>query len=265
MSDYMIATASTCDLDAAWLESHHVPFISYTYSVDGTEYKDDCTDASKDFLYRSMREKREVTTSAISVFSYYSFFAKLLSQQKDILYVDMSGAISSSISNCERALEQIRQDYPGRRVYFMNSLCITAGLNLFVRRLVSMHEAGSSMDEVIAWGEEHKTEYIHRFLVEDLEWLRRGGRLSNLSATLGTVLSIKPEIYVDLEGKLVCFAQARGRRRAIRLMLEGVTRDLAPYSGEEGIIIETADDPEDGEKVIPMLKEMYPPAGKCAL
>lgn len=263
MSNYLIATASTCDIDASWLACHDVPFVSYSFSIDGQEYQDDCTSATRNFVYKEMRAGKMVHTSAISVFGYYNFFSKLLMRGKDIIYVDMSRAISSSVSNCEKALEQIRSEYPERKIYFMDSYCITAGLNLFVRELVRRHEAGTSYGDLIAWGEAHKLEYIHRFMVEDLTWLRKGGRLSNASALLGTILAIKPELYVDCEGKLIAFEQAHGRKRAIKRMLEEASKDLAPYTADEPVLIETADDPEDGEKLIPVVKEMYPQLAKA--
>lgn len=258
MRSYIIATASTCDLDAQWLNAHHVPFISYPFIMDGKEYADDCQSGTKEIVYAKMRQGHTITTSAISTFAYYTFFQRLMENGSDVLYVDMSRAISSSISNCEKAIEQIQKDFPDQKIIFLDSYCITGGLGLLIKQLVQRHEDGMSLEETAAWGEEHKREYIHRFMVEDLQWLQRGGRLSNASAFVGSLLAIKPMLYVTESGTLVAFDRAHGRRRCLRALLESVQADIAPYTGDEEITVISADDREDCQKFIQEVRNFYP-------
>ncbi|MBR2669099.1 MAG: DegV family protein [Solobacterium sp.] len=258
MSDYIIATSSTADLPKEYLEEHHIPVISYTFTLDGQVYIDDCTEDTKRLLFKAMREGKMPNTSQISEYAYYEFFKNLLEQGKDIIFTDMSRAISNSIVNAESAIEEVCREFPERRIHFIDSYCITAGLNLLVRQLVNRKEAGATFEEVAAWGEEHKLEFIHRFMVDDLQWLRRGGRLSNASAIVGSLLSIKPLLYVCNDGKLIAFNKIRGRKRCLHELILSCKDDLADcYTGDDITIIE-ADDYEDAVKFRQDLQDTYP-------
>lgn len=245
MKDFIIATVSTADLPKTYLDEHHIPFIRYTYTIDDQLFEDDCTEESKAALFQAMHEKKIPNTSQISQYAYYQFFKELLQQEKDILFVDMSRAISNSIVNCERAIADIKEKYPEARIHFIDSYAITGGLGLLVKDLVRLKENGASFDEVVEWGETHKLEYIHRFMVDDLTWLRHGGRLSNASAIVGTLLSIKPLISVVADGSLVAYDKVHGRKKSLRALIDSCREDLEEYTpGEEIIIIQT-DDLED--------------------
>ncbi|MBQ6452383.1 MAG: DegV family protein [Solobacterium sp.] len=258
MENYVIATSSTADLTAEYMQEHHIPFISYTYTIDDQVYKDDCTAESKAFLFSKMREDKLPNTSQISEYAYYEFFKGILDQGQDILFTDMSRAISGSVANAEAAIREVSAEYPERRIYFIDSYCITGGLHLFVKQLVKRKEAGMTMDELYAWGEEHKMEFIHRFMVDDLKWLKRGGRLSNSSAIVGTLLSIKPMLYVDTAGKVIAIDKVRGRKKAMHELVLACRDDIADYTGDEEIVVIEADDYEDAVKVREDFRETYP-------
>jgi len=258
MSDYFIATASTSDLSLAYVEAHNIPFISYTFEIDGKVYQDDLTPESRQFLYTSMRNNKQPHTAAVSMFAYHEFFKELMETGKDVIYVDMCRALSSSIGNCEAAMKQIRKEFPHQRITFLDSYCVTGGLGLLVKQLVKKHEEGCSFDEVVDWGEQHKMEYIHRFMVNDLQWLRKGGRLSNASAIVGSLLSIKPIIYVDLEGKLVSTSTVRGRKKCLKALLESMAEDINETTALEEITVISADDEEDCKAFAEAIRSTYP-------
>ena len=257
MDDYIIATVSTADLTAAYMQEHNIPFISYTYSIDEEILVDDCTPESRKALFAAMRDGKMPSTSQISKFAYYDFFKKLLETGKNVIFVDMSRAISNSIANAESALEDVLPKFPNQKFHFIDSYCITGPLGLLVQKLVTMKENGASFDEVVTWGEKHKKEYIHRFMVDDLQWLRKGGRLSNASAMVGTLLSIKPLLYVNNDGQLVAYNKIHGRKKCLRALVESMKDDLAEYSTDEITIIE-ADDYEDAEHLRELIIETYP-------
>lgn len=258
MNDFIIATVSTSDLSADYMKEHNIPFISYTYSIDEEILVDDCTEESRINLYKAMREGKMPSTSQISKFAYYDFFKSLLETGKDVIFVDMSRAISNSIVNAESAMDDILPKYPNQKFHFIDSFCITAPLGLLVKQLVLLKEEGKSFEEVVSWGENHKKEYIHRFMVDDLQWLRKGGRLSNASAMVGTLLSIKPLLYVTNEGKLVAFSKVHGRKKCLHALVESMKDDLAEYSALEEIAIIQADDYEDALNFRELIKETYP-------
>lgn len=256
--EYIIATASTADLPLAYCREHGIPFIPYTYSLDGVEYKDDLTDESRAALFSAMRVGKQPKTAAISIEEYYQFFKELMETGKDVLFTDMSRAISSSITHAEQAAEKIQKEYPDRRFIFLDSFCVTGGLGLLVKQLVQRHEAGESLESVAAWGEAHKLEYVHRFMVEDLQWLKRGGRLSNISAVVGTLLSLKPMIYIPQDGRLVSYGKVQGRKKCFKALIASMEKDLDEKSPLEEITVIEADDRKDAEKFIRMIRDAYP-------
>ena len=258
MNKYVIATSSTSDLPAEYLKEHNIPFISYTYTIDDKVYIDDCTEESRKFLMTSMRAGKQPNTSQITEYAYYEFLKELLEAGNDVLFVDMTRALSASINNAERAIQTLSEEYPDRKISLLDSYCVTGGLALFLKQLVKRHEEGWAYDQVMEWGNAHKLEYIHRFMVEDLQWLRRGGRLSNASALLGTILSIKPLIYIPDSGKLVSFKQVRGRKKALRSLIESCAEDMADYTKDEEIAIIHADAYEDAVAFRNDLIETYP-------
>ena len=224
MKDYVIATASTCDLDQAWLQEHNVPVISYTFEIEGSVSEDNCTDAAKRKIFKAMRDGIFPNTSQITTYAYYEFFRNLAEDGKTVIFLDMDKAISSSYGNSLNALEQLKEEMPAADVRIIDTRCITIGLGLLVRKAVAMKEDGKTADEVTAWIEANKMKIAHRFMIDDLQWLRHGGRLSNASAIVGSLLSIKPLIYLPEDGSLVAYEKVRGRKKAVRTLLESVIR-----------------------------------------
>lgn len=265
MNDYIIATASTADLTPEYLQQHHIPFISYPYVLDGKEYRDDCRPETRVKMYEAMRNGAEVSTSAISIYDYHKFFVKLMQEKKDILYLDMTSAISSSLKNAQMAANMIREEYPEQRFVYLETYAVTDILGLLVKKAVSMKEAGASLDEVISWLESHKLEYIGRFMVDDLKWLRKGGRLSNASAWIGTLLSIKPLIIVDDDGKLVAYKKAHGKRKAWSELIADMKDTMNEQTPEEEVAVIHSGTPEDAEQFRIKILETYPQLKKVTV
>lgn len=257
MRTFTIATASTIDAHRSWLDEHQVALISYTFEVNDRICIDDCYEETKRTLFSEMRNGNQPRTSQITVYAYYEFFKDLLEKDKNVLFLDMDRALSSSYFNSIKAAEQIKEDIPDSNLHIVDTRCVTAGLALLVGNVVKLADEGKSMDEVIAWIEDNKMKITHRFMVDDLEWLRRGGRLSNASAFIGSLLSIKPLIHVDEEGKLVAFAKVRGKKKAIRELIESVEKDMG-NPAETDMIVCHSDVSEEADGVIASLKEKYP-------
>lgn len=258
MSDYVIATASTCDLDVSWLNEHNVPFISYNYVIGEKQYEDDCSDKTKDFILEQMQNDIAVSTAAITTYAYIEFFKKLLDEGKDVIMLDMTGALSSSYNNSLIAREEIKDDYPERRLEIIPTSAVTLLLGAMVKEAVAAHEAGKTLDEVIALVNDRKAHNVGNFMVNDLTWLRRGGRLSNASAVVGSLLSIKPLIRVDEEGKLVSYDKVRGTHKAYKRLIEDAAKCINDETAKHEIIIMYSGDRSDAEKVKEMWQEAYP-------
>ena len=266
MSDYIIATSSTADLPRTWLDEHQIPFISYSYTVSDTPFQDDCREESRDAVYAGMRQGDRLKTSMINEFVYHDFFKELLDTGKDVIFLDMSQKMSVSYANAQKAAEEIRAEYPERRLYVMDTLCISGGLGLLVEHMVERMEAGASFDEVIAWGEENKLKIAHRFTVDDLNYLKAGGRVSNAAALVGSMLSIKPVLYVPDRGTLDVAKKVRGRKAALKAILDAVLHDLSQVdpTGRKVHILQ-ADCREDAEWVRDGIRAAYPQIGEITI
>lgn len=264
MKDYLIAVASTADVPLEFLEEHNIPFISYSYTVDGEVVADDCREESRQEAYERMRQGKIYTTAMINMYTYHAFFETLMKTGKDVIYLDMSKEMSSSHLSAQEAAEQIRLEYPEQQLYTMDTRCISGGLGLLLQHMVRHKEEGMSFDELIAWGEAHKLKIMHRFTVDDLNYLKRGGRVSNASALVGSLLSIKPVLYVPDDGKLTVSSKARGRKAAINALLDGMKRDMENPDGQE-IHINHADCLADAETLRDKILETFPTVAKVAI
>ena len=168
MPNYIIATSSTSDLPRTYLDAHQIPFIPYSYSVGEQLFEDDCREETRLSVYQGMRSGDRLRTSMINAYLYADFFRSLLDSGKDVIFLDMSQKMSVSYENSKQAAEMIREEYPDRRLYIMDTRCISGGLGLLVSNMVDRMESGMGFDEVIAWGEENKLRIAHRFTVDDL-------------------------------------------------------------------------------------------------
>lgn len=266
MNDYIIATSSTSDLPREYLEAHNIPFIPYTYTVNGALQYDDCREETRSAVYAGMRKGDELQTSMINEFVYYDFFKSLMEQGKDVLFLDMSKKMSVSFENANKAAAMIREEYKEHRLVVMDTLCISGGLGLLVECLVKRKEAGASFDEVVAWGEENKLRIAHRFTVDDLNYLKKGGRVSNASALVGSVLNIKPVLYVPDGGTLDVAKKVRGRKTAVNEIIRGVLDDLSEADpSATDVHILNADCRADAEQVRDAIKERFPNVGRITI
>ena len=266
MNDYIIATSSTSDLPRPYLEAHNIPFIPYTYTIGDQVFEDDCREESREQVYKGMRNGDLLKTSMINEATYYDFFKGLMDTGKDVIFLDMSQKMSVSFANANHAAELIRETYPNQRLYIMDTLCISGGLGMLVEQMVRRKEQGLSFEEVIAWGEENKLKIAHRFTVDDLNYLKAGGRVSNASALIGSLLSIKPVLYVPDGGTLDVAEKVRGRKAALNAILSGVKHDLSQID-PTGIDIHIlqADCREDAEHVREQIFADFPTVGNITI
>ena len=266
MYDYIIATSSTSDLPLTYLEAHDIPFIPYSYTVGDRLYTDDCREESREAIYRGMRSGDRLKTSMINEFVYADFFRGLLKRGKDVIFLDMSSKMSVSYANAAAAAELIKAEFPDRKLYLMDTRCISGGLGMLVDNMVRRAEAGMSYEEVIAWGEENKLRIAHRFTVDDLNYLKEGGRVSNASALVGSVLDIKPVLYVPDGGTLDVAQKVRGRKKALKAIIDGILHDLESVdtNGREMHILH-ADCLDDAEYVKSQVLAAHPDMGEITI
>lgn len=267
MPDYIIATSSTSDLTRDYLDKHGIPFISYSYTIGDTLYEDDCREESREAVYQGMRNNGDrLKTSMINEYIYCDFFTSLLASGKDVIFLDMSQKMSVSYQKALLGAEMARAAHPERKIYVMDTRCISGGLGLLVTSMVERMEAGTGYDEVIQWGEANKLKIAHRFTVDDLNYLKAGGRVSNASALVGSLLAVKPVLYVPDGGTLDVAKKVRGRKAALAEILRGITDDLREVDtkGLEMRILH-ADCLTDAEFVRDAVRAAFPDMGEIAI
>ena len=217
----IIMTDSCCDLPISFINEHQIPIISLGFFLDGKEYVDDFG-ITLDYhsFYDMIRSGKMSTTSQINTQQFIDFFRIYLDQQIDILFVAFSSALSGTCNSALIASNTLKEEYPDRTITVIDSLCASMGQGLLVHSAVMMKEEGYSLPDIVEWLENNKLKLNHWFTVEDLNHLKKGGRISAASAFVGTILDIKPILNVNNEGKLSPVEKVKGRKKSLRILMD---------------------------------------------
>lgn len=253
---YRIFTDSCSDLPAEYIKKHDdLTVLPLTYSLDGKEYRDDgWVSISMEDFYGRMRRGSISTTSLINVQRFLEAFTPCLEKGEDILYIAFSSALSGTCQNAMIAAGDLREQFPERRITVIDSLCACMGFGMLVTLAQQKKEEGMGYDELVAWVDDEKLRAVHWFTVDNLNHLRRGGRLSTTSAFLGTILSIKPVLHVSDEGKLVPVEKVKGRRNALRSLVERTAQTIVDPE-QQTLFINHGDALEEARTVADMIRE----------
>ncbi len=214
MKNFVILTDSGSDLTKEWASKIGVEVIDLAVSVEGAEPVADSAIDPKE-LYAMLRDKKSASTSAINIEDFTRVAEPFLEAGNDVLYLGFSSGLSSTYSSGHIAAEELSEKYPDRRIYAVDTLCASLGEGLLVYLAAELRAKGASIEEVRDFAENSKLNLCHWFTVDDLFFLKRGGRVSGATAVVGTMLGIKPVMHVDNEGKLTKVGVARGRRASI--------------------------------------------------
>ena len=243
MRDFIIVTDSSADLTGEMSRELGLRTIQLEVIVEGESAKtNDCIDP-KDF-YAQLRSKKGATTSAVNIERFSNLFEEILTDDVDILYLGFSSGLSGTFNAGAVALGELAEKYPDRKLYAVDTLCASMGQGLLVWYAAQMKKKGADIDAVRKFVEDNRLKLCHWCTVDDLFFLKRGGRVSAATAVLGTMLSIKPVMHVDNAGKLINVAKARGRRAAIEAMVEKMKATWIPEENE-AIFISHGDCIED--------------------
>ena len=249
MRDYIISTTSTADLPENFKEEHDIVVNYLTFIQDGKEYKDDVNEGlSYTEVYDRVREGLLSQTSAVNIEDASVMFEKYAKQGIDVLHISFSSGLSSTYNNECIAAEDVMERYPDSNIVVIDSLCASMGQGLLVYYAVRMKEKGCSLEEVAKWVEDNKLHICHQVTVQDLNHLHRGGRVSKTVAVIGTIVSVKPVIYVNDEGKLIPFKNVRGRKKSLTVLVDDMIEKIEGYDNEI-VYIGHGDCEEDAEFV----------------
>ena len=213
---YILSCCSTVDLSKEHLEKLDISYECFHYVMDGVEYPDDLGQTmSFDEFYNRLKNGSDSTSSQISVGEYEDYFKKLLDSGKDVLHVSMSSGLSGSYRSACTAAEMIREQYPDRKIYVVDSLAASSGYGLLMDTLAQKRDEGMSIDELKDWAENNKLNLHHWFFSTDLTFFVKGGRVSKVSGMIGGVFEICPLLNVSVDGKLIPRAKIRTKKKVI--------------------------------------------------
>lgn len=256
MSEYKIITDSSCDLPVSKQQEWDLTVVPLALTLEGREYLNTTDERGvphKD-LYAKLRQGEMVTTSAANVGAFLEKMEPILQAGMDILYVGFSSALSGTYSAGVNAARELMEKYPGRRVLTVDSLCASLGQGLFLYHLVMKKRTGVALEALKDYAEKIKLNIVHWFTVDDLMFLKRGGRLSGAAAFIGSILNIKPVMHVDNEGRLVPVSKVRGRKASMRALAENICR-CAKSIENQTVFISHGDCEEEARAVQALIEE----------
>ncbi len=245
MSKFVITADSNSDLLDAYIKEKQIGIIPHYYDLEGVTYGDEVNLTPKEF-YDKMRGGIMPTTMASNPEVIRKTFIGYLDQGFEILHISFSSALSGGCSNVVTGANEILEEYPNAKILVIDTLNASMGEGLFVMKAVQLREEGKSIDETASWLEEHKQEFCVRFTVDDLFHLHRGGRISKTTAVIGSMINIKPILFVNPEGQLVALSSARGRKKSLNTICNDMLDCMGKYrDSDEAICIAHGDALED--------------------
>lgn len=222
MSDYIIMTDSSCDLPASLADEMELVVLPLYVEVDGQKYVNYLDEREISFreIYAKLRTRCPAKTSAVNVNDFIGPMEEALASGRDILYIGFSSGLSSTYDAGAMAARELRERYPERKILTVDSLCASLGQGLLVYHTWKEKQKGASIDEAYDFVVNTRLKLCHWFTIDDLMFLKRGGRISGTTAIVGSMLSIKPVMHVDNEGHLIKVGTARGRKASIKALAD---------------------------------------------
>jgi DegV family protein with EDD domain len=258
MKKYVIITDSTSDLPQNIVEEMDIKVIPMTFEVAGKTYMNysDNRELSPHDFYDMLRQGETAVTSLINTMTFIEWFEPILKSGMDILYIAFSSALSGTYNASLVAAEMMREKYAGSKVVCVDSLAASMGEGLLVYSAAQKRDGGMGIEDLSQWVIENRLHLCHWVTVDDLNHLKRGGRVNPLTATIGTALSMKPIIHVDDSGRLIPVGSVRGRKKSIHTLVDKMAETaIAPE--EQVVFIGHGDNLEDALQLEEMVREKF--------
>lgn len=251
--DFQIITDSCCDFPTPMYGQLGLTFVPLTVEFRGNTFDDKNDNTLKD-MYQGLRAGEVAKTSAVNPSRWSQAMEKALAAGKDVLVLAFSSGLSTTYQSAVIAAEELKDEYPDRKIQVIDTLCASMGQGLLVWYACKKRDEGLSLDEVAQWVLDNRLHLCHWFTVDDLMYLKRGGRISAATALVGTMLQIKPLLHVDDEGHLINMTKTRGRKAAIDAMVKKAQELGAGYDNST-MFISHGDCLSDAEYLSRQLKE----------
>lgn len=258
MSDYLILTDSSADLSEEMVRDFDVGVLPLRFQIGGQVYANwpDGHEMDLALFYKRLRAEEVATTSAVNVNDYVEWLTPRLSEGHDVLVLAFSSGLSATCASARIAAQELQEKFPERKIYVVDTLSASMGQGLLVYHVCQQRRQGKSIEQARDWAEANKLRLCHQFTVDDLHFLKRGGRISAATALVGSMLQIKPVLHVDDEGRLVNIGKARGRLASLKALVDKMA-GTAVNPGEQTVFISHGDCLEDAERVAAMVRERF--------
>lgn len=258
MAQFQIVTDSTSDLTQEMVEELGVELIPMNFTIGTDSFMDyaDEKDISSHDFYQRIAQGESSTTNQIGLAVFTEVFEKYLQAGKDVLYLGFSSGLSGTYNNSVIVARSLAEKYPERKVYAVDTLAASLGEGLLVWHAVQKQRAGASIDEVRDWIEQNRNRMHHWFTVDDLNHLKRGGRISGAAALMGTMLGIKPVMHFDDEGHIILIDKIRGRKQSLDDLVNHMKKTSEDALGQM-IFISHSDSQEGAEYVRQQVAEIF--------
>lgn len=236
MNDYVLSCCSTADLTKEHFDGRNIRYICFHYSLGDNEYPDDLGQTIPfDEFYKRMETGEMTRTSQVNVEEFVEYFTPFLEDGKDIVHVCLSSGISGVSNSANSAAALLKEKYPARKIYVVDSLGASSGYGLLMDKLADLRDGGMDAAELFTWAEDHKLNLHHWFFSTDLKYYVRGGRISKTSGFIGNLLKICPLLNMDDLGRLIPRSKIRTKKRVIEEIvnrMEECAEDGLEYSGK---------------------------------
>ncbi len=260
MSEYIILTDSSCDLPAGMAEELGINVLPLSVNLDGKEFRNylDEREIPSHVFYEALRAGGNAATAAVNPGEFVALMEPILKAGTDILYIGFATALSSTCQNGGIAAAELSEKYPERKIYVIDSKCASMGQGLLVYLTALKKRDGATIEEARDFAAATAPRVVHWFTVDDLFFLKRGGRVSAATAAVGTILNIKPVLHVDDEGRLINMSKARGRKASIKAIFDKC-RDTGDDIPHQHVFISHGDCPEDAKYLASLVQEALHP------
>lgn len=255
--NYVFMTDSDSDLLYSIADEKHIPVVKMPYALDGQEYLDENGRLGiEKAFFEKMRAGASPITSLLPKEAYLEYFEPIL-REKDLLFVAFSSQMSNTIQNIYAAREELMQKYPARKFTVVDTLSISGPQTLLILQAHALYEQGKPMEEVAAWLMENRMRAHAWLTVDDLKYLRRGGRISSTSAVFGTMLDIKPIICMGKGGKMDPAEKVQGRKKALRTIVERTAENIENPEAQTLLILH-GDTEDEAKRLAEMMRQRIP-------
>jgi DegV family protein with EDD domain len=256
MRDFVITTESNSDLPKDYLVKNNIGVIPHYYSIQDKVYNGCEEELSIKEFYDIMRQEEKASTMASNPAVIQEMFEAFAIEDKDILHISFSSELSGGCGNVMAGARDICEKYSEMNVKVIDTLSASLGEGLLIRKAVEMKAEGRSLDEIAEWIEANKLHVCVQFTVDDLKHLYRGGRVSKATATIGTMINVKPILFINEEGKLLSLSNVRGRKKSLSMLVSNMEERIGRFKDKQDVIgIVHGDAQEDAQYLASLVKQ----------